>query len=237
MEGIRAGTLCANTLVHGDSRSGKTAAIKLYIKTLACKRRDETSLSPCGDCDSCRKNVGRYADSELTISFPSEPELCQKFDYLPIDCTRITESRLRTELENLWDTDGIRIVYLDELFRLQRRGMDELLLKALEEHNFVWLASSATLEGIEQMFLNRFSAPVRTELPTVDELSEWLALRCQSWMIDWDDPMTLIRLAERCDRVPGKALHVLARAAGTRARRLTERLVSTHEFLTSQTPS
>ncbi len=107
--------------------------------------------------------------------------------------------------------------------------MDEKLLKPVEELGFMWLASSATTEGLEKMFLNRF-IKISTSLPERDELAIWLAQRCREWGISWDSHETLLRLAERSDRVPGMALQVLARATKKRDRILTQRLVESHIF-------
>ena len=41
--------------------------------------------------------------------------------------------------------------------------MDEQLLKQMDEKDFIWLASAISVKGLEDVFLNRFSAKIKTE--------------------------------------------------------------------------
>lgn len=230
-EGIQSNGFIANTLITGPSRSGKTATVKMFVKSLLCARRDPLSGSACGTCSLCEQNLGTlehiglyaYAD-EAANSRP------MPINYKPIDCPDITEAALREELKEMRDFDGLRIVYLDEIHRLAHRSLDELLLKRMEERNFVWIASSATTKGLERMFINRFPVKLRTTLPSRRDLATFLATRCKEWQLDWDEPKTIIRLVERCNQVAGLALHVLARAAVSPKRTVTIEMVESHMF-------
>jgi len=231
-DGIRVHGRLPNTFVRGPSRSGKTAAIKLFIKSLFCVQRDPTTLNPCGSCDTCLQNVEDHGHYGLFAEFDDgAPSREIPLHYVPIDCPKIPEAKLRDVLQELRDFEGIRIVYLDEVHRLVERKMDHMLLKSLEERRFLWMASSATTAGLEQMFLNRFSKRIRTSLPESDKLAEFLALRCLVWGIEWKEPETIVRLVERANQVPGLALQVLAAAAATPERELTRELVEDHDFL------
>jgi len=231
MDGLRSGQQVPNTIIMGDSRSGKTATVKLYVQALACSKRDSEMLSPCGRCETCRGNVGRYDHRGVFVNLtlgqsPAKREL----HYMPIDCTRIGSTELRDVLDDFRDYGGLRIIYLDEVFRLKTRAMDEMLLKPLEELNYVWLASSVSVKDLDRMFLNRFPVKLRTQLPTLEELSDWLVARCQQWEIEWDDAETLIRLVERANYSPGKTLHVLAAVSSKASRLLTRGVVESHIF-------
>jgi len=230
-DGIRVHGQLTNTLIKGPSRSGKTASIKLFIKSLFCAQRDATTLNPCGECALCVQDIATHGHAGFFAEFDDAAEgRAIPLHYLPVDCPRISEARLRDTLQDLRDFDGIRIVYLDEVHRLVERKMDHMLLKPLEERDFLWIASSAVTTGLEQMFINRFATRLRTALPSRDELAVFLGLRCNAWSIDWE-PDSILRLAERANQVPGLALQVLARAAAQRARTITMEMVEGHDFL------
>ena len=132
---------------------------------------------------------------------------------------------------NMRDYAGIRVVYLDEVHRLHRPSshLEEKLLKPVEETNIMWIASSATPEQLEKMFLNRF-IKICTDLPQEGVVATWLTDRCRDWGIAWDAEETIGRLVERSSRVPGMALQVLARAYRKNPRLLTLKLVNAHCF-------
>jgi hypothetical protein len=231
LTGILAGDRSGlNTMVLGPSRSGKTATTKFFARCVQCEELNPHTLNPCdGSCRSCREDVSRYGLSGLEVDVRGG-----NVHYVPIDCTSISAAELKKTLIELRDYDGVRIVYLDEVHRLCRQFMDEQLLKPVEERNFMWIASSASTEGLEKMFLNRFTK-IRTSLPSEDDLAEWLAHRCGEWGIDWDEPETLMQLAERSRCVPGHALQVIARASKKPNRTLTGRLVERHVFDVEET--
>jgi len=224
----------APTLIVGASRSGKTATIKLMINTLFCERTDGDSEGPCLECVTCRTNVAQYGQLGLDAQLRTDKKTAGRMmplHFIPIDCTSHTESTFRDKMLELKDfDDGLRLIFLDEFHRLARRGLDEMLLKPLEEKNFAWWASCVTTQGLDQMLLNRFCVRIRTQAPTVDALAEWLARRCHAWQLQWDDPTTLISLAERSSLIPGHALHALARAATAPDRMLTRAMVENHCF-------
>src|SRR5262249_12416284 len=131
-----------------------------------------------------------------------------KVHYLPLDCTKIkSAAELIDVLTELRDYGGTRVVFLDEVHRLQHRAMDEQLLVPLRERDFVWVVASAHTANLEPMFLNRF-VKLETELPTLEELVLWLADRCSVWGVRHEDE-ALIRLAERAGRLPGIALQAV----------------------------
>lgn len=209
-----------NVLAHGPTREGKTSTIKLFARCLFCSQFDIDSLNPCdGTCENCGIDVARYGLQGVDVYLPE-----MRVHYLPIDCTAITEPELTAKLIELRDFAGVRLVWLDEAHRLCRRSMDEKLLKPVEERNFNWILTTSEPEQLEKPLLNRFQR-VRTQLPSVPDLSHWLADRCQEFDIEWDQAGTLIRLAERANRVPGLALQVLDRASKRRKGRVLDRML------------
>jgi replication-associated recombination protein RarA len=211
--------LAKRLFVSGPSRSGKTATIKLFIKALLCERLDPMTLDPCGSCRSCLQQVERYGERGVETYLAES-----RFHYVPIDCTKVTGAKELIELlRELRDYDGTRVVYLDEIHRLQQRCLDEQLLKPVDELGFIWIASSAQTEALDEAFLNRFTK-VKTELPSQEELALWLADRC----IDFDirnESEALIRLTTRSDRIAGIALQALEQASLDRQTGLTLELV------------
>jgi hypothetical protein len=216
-----------NTLVTGKSRSGKTAIVKLFARCLYCDKLDRETLTPCRfECNNCRTDVSRFGLQGLEASTQE-----RNVHYVPMDCAGITEGELRLKLTDLRDYPGFRIVFMDEAHHLVRRSMDEQLLKPVEEReNTMWIVTSAVTGELEKMFKKRF-VRLPTQLPTIEELSLWLTDRCQEFGIhEIDHPSTIIRLAERSNRVSGDAMQVLARAAIKRPKRLTRKLVESHVF-------
>lgn len=215
-----------NTMVTGVSRSGKTAAVKLFAQSALCDGFDTATLNPCGLCSQCKSDAARFGHEGL-FTF-----LSHSCHYVPVDCANVSADELCNLMLRLRDYNGIRIVYLDEVHRLHRPNspLEERLLKPLEETNFTWIASSAITTSLEKMFLKRFTI-IETQLPTRERFVHWLADRCEEWGIAWDEPETLLLLADRAKLVPGDALKVLARASMTTTMRLTHKIVSEHCFI------
>jgi hypothetical protein len=122
---------------------------------------------------------------------------------------------------------------------LVRRGIDEMLLKPIEDYPAIWMASSAVLKKenindthkLEKMFQNRFDYRLETELPERKEMLKWLIDRCKLLGLQAETPeATLQRLMERSNRVPGMALQVLNKAHKTRNKILTQKMVENHVF-------
>lgn len=204
-------------LLTGESRSGKTAMVKFLIRCIACKEFDDDTLNPCsGTCTTCRQRPelagleGLYAEVE---AYGPDGRERLPLHFSLIDCTKIyTPDQLRDHLVRLGSVyNGIRVFYLDEVHRLVHRGMDEMLLKTVEEVEAIWFFSTAIPDDLEDMFKNRM-LKLATELPTASELGNWLVDRCNEWAIPWQ-PEAILRVVEKCNRVVGTALHALALAS------------------------
>ncbi len=218
-----------NTFAYGPSSSGKTAAIKSAVRSLMCLNRTPSTSSRCGHCDSCRQFQVNHQNSGLFA------ELCGTgigipIHWFPINCGEITQQALRELILEVSQCEGRVIVYLDEAHRLASNQRDELLLIPLREIPATWIASSAHPERLDEMFRNRFTSKLSTELPTRGELVEFLKARCQEWKIEYDAEETLQRISVRCRSSVGHALGLLAEAAGISDRRITMEMAESHSF-------
>jgi DNA polymerase-3 subunit gamma/tau len=212
-------------LVTGESRAGKTATIKLFVRALLCERIDPESLDPCGLCRTCKEKAEQLGFHGLEVDVAGG-----RIHYLPIDCTKLEGTEHLIEvLTGLRDYYGVRVVFLDEIHRLQHRAMDEQLLKPIEEKAFVWIAASADVSKLETMFMNRF-VKLGIEPPSVEELALWLADRCIEFGVPYEDK-AVIRLAERSNRVPGIALQAVDLASLYPETGLTMKLIEEFAFV------
>lgn len=217
-------------LIKGLSRSGKTALVKHFIRCLFCRRLNMATLEPCQACGYCLSQVERHGLEEFEhydVGSDNWYWAEHKIQFIPIDCTKIyTPTELRTRLNDLGEYEAkqdLVVVYLDEVHRLVPRSMDEILLKAVEEVPFVWILSTAKPAALEDMLKNRV-IKLETELPNSQELATWLCDRCDDWGIPWA-PEAILRVVEKSNCVPGKALHALALAATDLDEGLTLELV------------
>ncbi|WP_254511399.1 hypothetical protein [Anatilimnocola floriformis] len=246
-EGHRSGF---NLLTTGPSRTGKTSMITFGIKCLGCLNFDFETMNPCGKCKCCTLNHHLYGNEgwENVVDFENERDAPTpvRYHYLPLDCSRFSESELEQILLKLRVKDeNLRVVYLDEVHWLARRSMDDKLLKPLEDFPAIWIASSAYVKrddrdgesnnheaaSLEKMFQNRFSFRITTTKPDLGELIVWLAERCHEWGIQVETPKkTLERLAERSHQVVGMALQVINKAHKKRSKLLTLAMVEEHTF-------
>jgi|GEM_PF-1610754 len=199
-------------LLTGLSRSGKTAMVSFFVRCLACQLLDMETLNPCdGRCEACKQRPEVNGENGV-FAYLRESDRSVHVHLQVIDALMIEgPSELREKVRELREFDGIRVVYVDEVHRLVRREMDEILLKAIEQKGFIWIFSTARPEGLEDMFLNRL-IKVSTELPEAGDMEEWLADRCDEWGIKWEAD-AILRVVEKSNRVVGTALHALALAA------------------------
>lgn len=54
-----------NTLVLGESRTGKTSTAEFFFKVILCRNIDVGSLRPCGHCQPCDQHAARYGQIEV----------------------------------------------------------------------------------------------------------------------------------------------------------------------------
>lgn len=213
-----------NILITGKSRSGKTAMVKWYVTALACAKTDRETIDPCETCEACKQAVARFGQTGLDTEFN-----LSQLDFVPIDCPNCNGQKLKTYLDNLYDSDKLKIVYLDEFHRFEDRGKDERLLKPTEEQKIIWIASCIKLKGIDKAVRKRFDVKLKTKKATLKELAIWGAERCVGWNITVEDPDTLVRLAQRSSGRAGMMIKVIGMAATT-GRALTTELVETFRF-------
>jgi hypothetical protein len=237
-----------NLLVTGGSREGKTSTISFGIKALLCCDFDLKTMNPCHQCVNCTSRFYLNGTGEWhsqvdypDLADPAKHRTPVRSHFVSIDCSRLREADVNDLCMKLRVDDGnLKIVYLDEVHRLARRNMDEMLLKPLEDYHAIWIASSAVVkkdgigdgEKLDKMFQNRFSYRLQTQRPTKAEMVDWLLSRCEQFsiMLNDDAEKTLSTLIERSNRIPGMALHVLNKAHKKDDRMLTLEMVEKHIF-------
>jgi len=197
--------------VFGDSRTGKSAVIKLFLRCLVCQRLD-AELDPCdGTCPTCCQ---RPEVLGMTGLFTEVITVEQR---LPVHITTIAcpdvESRQDLQdrlLRARGLVNGLVVVFMDEAHRLARNFYDESLLMPFDDENILWIVASAKPGGLETMFHNR-AIKLKTELPSPRELADWLAAKGEKRKIVYEDK-AILRLVEKSNGVPGIALQALAMA-------------------------
>jgi Holliday junction resolvasome RuvABC ATP-dependent DNA helicase subunit len=190
-------------LIESPSRTGKTIAVRLFGRAMQCIKLDVKTLDPCGKCESCRRNPEDFGDTGL-FSILADCDV----HFLSIDCTKLhSQKEINDILYGQRGIDGTRIIFLDEIHRLQHRALDEQFLKPVEEKDWVWIAAAADVSKLEQMFLNRF-VKLKTELPGKEEMCLWVIDRCKEFRIPYEEK-AIVELTKRSTRVPGIALQAL----------------------------
>ncbi len=193
-------------LLHGDSRSGKTATVKLLIRSLMCDELDKTTLDPCGECVGCKKTLLAAQDVGL---YGFENKIKHRFEYIPIDCSRIkTQAELEQALYlDIADREVPRIYFLDEVHLLSVRSLGDILLKAIEEKKAIWIFVTARPQNLDVMLCNRLIS-IETEAPTAEELANWLVDRSNEFgvVLKSED---VFEMVQRFHKTPGKILNEL----------------------------
>lgn len=202
-----------NTYIKGPSRSGKTSTARFFARCLLCERLDLETLNPCRQCQACNEELDRYGDSGVFASVSD-----RNVNFVPIDCMQIRGAEhLRELICGMVDYNGVKVVLLDEVSRLNKRDLDEILLYPLQILNYMWIATSIDTDRLDHAVYGRFPAKFSTTLPCDEELAMMLMRRCLEWQIPYDNPETLLQLANISNRLPGIALHALAQANIKRA--------------------
>lgn len=226
-----------NALFTGPHRTGKTRVISLGVQSLLCPARTPT-LDPCGICPSCKAvKEGRNAHKGL-FSVMTE----SGYSFVPVDCQTVTAEELRGILTEA-DLENLRtLIYLDEVAALGRRGIENSLLKPIDESPCIWIASAisvnkparkgkaARIDGLSAPMQARFAIKVGTALPTVRELTQWVKDRCREWEIAIEQPeVVLPALVKGSGHRVGYVVLALADAAA-RGRRLSPDQIDRFNF-------
>jgi hypothetical protein len=193
-------------LCCGDSRSGKTATIKLLIRCLFCDDLDPITLNPCGHCEGCKKTLLAYQDVGLD---GLDNRIKRRFEYIPVDCTRIKSI---AELEaglflDIAERTVPRIYFVDELHLLSERGIESVLLKGIEERKAIWILATAKPEKVDEMLRNRL-IQLETEAPSKGELANWIVDRANECSLNLSQD-EIFEFTQRFREGPGLVLHEL----------------------------
>jgi len=195
-----------NTYVKGPSRSGKTSTARFFARCLLCEKLDLETLNPCGQCYACKEGLDRFGDSGVFANIRG-----REVHFMPIDCMQVRGAEhLRDLIHQMVDFDGVKVVLLDEMSRLVKRDLDEILLGPLQTLNYMWVGTSIETDRLDHAVYGRFPAKFTTALPSDEQLTKLLMRRCVEWKIPYDSPSTLLQLSGVASRLPGVALHALA---------------------------
>lgn len=236
-----------NTLITGESQSGKSSFVKLVMQSMGCYAITPQMLDPCGKCLNCRfkhhihgNNDWEDVDIFLTSEDSQLPGAAWRYAFRFVDCSRVTAS----EIDDLalWshqNSDKNQFVFLDEIHRLSRNHLDERLLIPMDECPITWIGASAmiktaTLEGgngLDMMLQNRFSYRIETVKPPMNEMKQWLSVQCQlaGVAVEKGDA-TLEKLATSSGRIPGMAIELVEKAYNRDDERLTDAMIDEHVF-------
>ncbi len=225
-----------NTLIIGPSGSGKTACVKTYVRSLMCANRDAVTASSCGNCSSCCGFDQRYEEAGLFAEFQDRSWARGRLPvhFFPLNCGEISKRGLKRLFRKLESFQGHRVVFLDEVHRLRRDHLDEMLLVPLRELKAMFVGATAKPEELDEMFRNRFSTKLTTAKPQPAELAEFIRDRCREWGIQIESDETVIALVRRSHCIVSNVISALSRAAAKRPSLLTQERVESFEFYTDK---
>lgn len=151
-------------LLTGPSQSGKSSLVELFGRSMMCRQLDPKTLDPCPrrcpycQADFARRGLSDWAHLKLGLDTWVLDGINPRF--VPVDYTGIVE---RQDLRDVIDPLGksltnreVVVVFLDEVHRLVKRRIDEVLLRSVERMPFTWILVTAEPQELEQMFKNRF---------------------------------------------------------------------------------
>lgn len=224
-------------MLRGPRRSGKSSAIKFYLRSLMCPNRDQETLAPCWrkDCRPCQHFDHREAQVGLTHVLCFDIQAKAPVQILPLHCGKIDRDDLIRDLALLKEGEGVRVILLEEAGELGRKGLDRFLVTEADDREAVWIAVDPDFEPLRSSpLLDRFDEVIDTQLPAPLEFCEFILGRCIAWKIDFDrdDPALFVDLGQRTDYRVGRAYKALTIAA-RRGRRLTRAIVERFEPFTA----
>jgi DNA polymerase III gamma/tau subunit len=202
-----------NVMVSGALRTGKTSQCKLFLRSLTCEALDE-HLNPCeGSCGPCSNRVATVGETGLDTTLRYSDGR-PRVDVKQIDCGRVSLGEFKEIIDSIpFEANDLLVVLCDEAHRLAAKQADELLLKVTEERDCMFILATVAPEKLDPMVKARFTH-FRTQLPTPEELGQFLMDRCNEWELPIDE-YGLISLIKRSGCIPGIALHALDHASVT----------------------
>lgn len=203
-------------LASGKSRTGKSLAISMGIRTGTCQVLDETTLDPCDredsvriSCNSCKQKVECFSSMGL-FALSRNQHHGEAVQTLIMDCGFVNTQSLLTDRLNdvtAGHYQGLNVIWFEEAHLLAVNKLEGLLLNTIEKIDTIWIFSTAYPEKLEQM-LRRRADEVETQRPTTDEMIQWLRRLCTQHQISFEED-ALSALAGKSSLVPGVAVKVL----------------------------
>lgn len=192
-----------NTLLLGDSRQGKTSILEFFLRCIHCRNLSAETLNPnCSPaCTSCRNKNLRHGDCDY------HPKKEYVYSHV-IDCTTATAQEIQRSFEDVRNTNGTRVMVLDEFARLADRAAGQTLLRSLEEPGMLWFATAISDKNFEPAILRRFTT-LETEPPSLQQLTTWTCQRMKRQGIKADEKSTISTLIRAAGNSPGVIVEVL----------------------------
>ena len=215
-------------MLMGESRTGKTEMVNLFLQAVSCLEFNLESQSLCKlPCRNCAYNFHIDGDAGLFAEFSALTCSNLVINHIPIDCTKLTSAaQLKDYLALVSDktiaSQGTTIVFMDECHRLARWNMDHMILKAIEQSQAFFILASAEAGQLEQMLINR-CVVLSTETAEPDEFENWIISISNQYDIQCE-AKAVIALGKKAEYKPGLALNCLTKAMRLGGV-LTERIV------------
>ena len=235
---IRADGDSMNTIITGDTGTGKFAMIEACLRTRNCPYSAGPLLGPCGVCADCLAFDFENEDTGCFVIGRIKTNLFGSVvtHFYNVDCCHLGAAEIRKLANDIsWHGKDRSIVFLDETQDLGDGKRDRFLLTKMIKLNAIWIAAGTTTDGLSPTFVRRFACRCVTTLPTAAALASYLVQRCEAWKIAYDCPETFGLLVERSQLRTAECIAVLARAASREGRRLDKQLVMDHPFITGVT--
>lgn len=114
----------AGIIITGLPGTGKTTLANLYARATLCERRAEGEYNPCGECDSCKKELGKDSHPNVTLYRITEASV---FKEAVSDLISISKQAPALTHDNIREDNHRRIIIIDELQNATRQSISPFL--------------------------------------------------------------------------------------------------------------
>ena len=111
-------------ILTGKPGTGKTTLANLYAKATLCENRKEGDYNPCGQCYSCKKELGKDTHPNITLYRITEASV---FKEAVGDLISISKQAPVLTHDNLREDNTRRIIIIDELQNATRQSISPFL--------------------------------------------------------------------------------------------------------------